>query len=85
MKKFLVFLLAAVGVMAASSPDVGLRPATSWAAAHLMNQTSASGVLTELGLLGGTVKDVKLGYGAKGDGTTDDTAAIVAAFAAANS
>lgn len=85
MKKFIVFLLAAVGAFAASSPDVGLRPATSWAAAHLMNQTSASGVLTELGLLGGTVKDVKLGYGAKGDGATDDTAAIVAAFAAANS
>ena len=50
MKKFLISLLAAVGAMAASSPDLGLRPSTSWAANNIMNQTSAAGVRTSLGI-----------------------------------
>ena len=42
MKKFLVFLLSAVGAFAASSPDVALRPSTSWAASNIMAATNAA-------------------------------------------
>ena len=49
MKKFLVFLLVAVGAFAAS-PDVGLRPATSWAADNIMSKTDAAGVRASLGI-----------------------------------
>ena len=49
MKKFLVFLLVAVGAFAAS-PDVGLRPATSWAADNIMSKTDAAGVRASLGV-----------------------------------
>ena len=54
MKKFLVFLLVAVSAIAASSPDVGLRPSTSWAADNIMSKTDAAGVRSAIGLDVGT-------------------------------
>ena len=54
MKKFLISLLAAVGAMAASSPDLGLRPSTSWAADNIMSKTDAAGVRSAIGLDVGT-------------------------------
>lgn len=69
MKKFLVFLLAAVGTFAASSPDVGLRPATSWAANNIMDETGPAGVRNNIG----SVKIVNMvtDYGADNTGASD--------------
>ena len=82
MKKFLVFLLATVGAFAASSPDVGLRPSTSWAANNIMDETGPAGVRNNIG----SVKIINMvtDYGADNTGATDISTVLTSAIAAAN-